>query len=293
MSKSTFIQNQYQPPTQSTPPVVGVVKHVFLVVLGFLILAGAAHVGYWYGTQRFRQTSAPTFSDFVEMAGSFAKPATGAMGGGAVPVPPRAFLKKTESFAEKWVKIPAKATYTFFDYAADPLSTNTLVTYVAPDPFRWRVDFVTKREGTDYKTIYLYDGDNYSSCNIVGDTLPDCYQAPVDFLEKEIQIPIPLTELLNDTLDSIVLEELVLEVAKLGQVSGQERAREIAGYSGECSAVSTEYRIFDFCVAEGTNLLLFLDVKSTSAKGKILRQFTLTAQEVDLSPDLRKVFTLP
>ncbi|HUW21466.1 MAG TPA: hypothetical protein VMW41_02240 [Candidatus Bathyarchaeia archaeon] len=286
-------------PIKKSSLMAGIIA-LFLILLGLIGFAVSQNQRLGKQNPQTPSTPAPpapatlsALSEFVKMASRFARPATGEMTGGIVPEPPRAFLKEAERFAEKWVKSPAKTNYTFFDSVASPSSSNSLVVYVAPDPFRWRVDFNTNRENIEYKTIYLFDGSGYSSCNVTAAEPPECYQALPKFLEAEIQTPIPLTEFLNSLLDSRILSKLLPEITNLERAQEQNGKREIAGYSTKCKIVKDEYRIFDFCVDEEANLLLYLDVKNTTTTGKVLGQFTLTAQDIDLVPDLQEAFILP
>jgi hypothetical protein len=233
-----------------------------------------------------------TLSEYLKIANRHSKPATGELSGGIIPEPPRKFVKESEKFAKKWVKEPTRVTYNFFDHAASPESSSSLTVYISPDPFRWRVDYDINTKKGKYKIIYLFDGKGYSSCNIDENASKNCYQASSQFLEKEFQPPIPLVQFLNDTLDTKTLKDLVPIISSLEQNKSQAKKMVFAGKNARCLSVKNELRALELCIAEEGNMLLYLDVVSFSTKGKKLSQLTLTASDIDLSPNFEGIFSL-
>lgn len=267
-------------------------KYILIVIILFAIVAGSV---FWIARmmQKKPESELPAssvLSEFVETVSRAYKPATGE---GILPEPPRAQIKKAEGFLKGRVESEVKVTYTFTDYLSKSSSPHSLVVYAAPDPFRWRVDFIMNLESGEYKNIYFYDGSAYSSCSANGNAPLDCYRTSQTFLEDELQTPLPLTEFLNDVLDPLTLKKFVPGAKESKQVQVQKDTRTIATYSADCQVVEDEYGILDFCTAKDTNLLLHLDVKRKTSSGSILRHFTLTAQSVDFSSLPQEVFTSP
>lgn len=266
-------------------------KYILIIVILSTIVAGSIFL-ITKMPQEKPESGLPAssvLSEFVETVSRVSKPA---IESGILPEPPRAQIKKAELFIKEIMESTVKIDYAFTDYVPETPLTHSLVVYAAPDPFRWRVDFIMNLDKEEYKNIYLYDGQAYYSCNIIGSEPIDCYRASETFLEKELQTPLPLTEFLNDVLDPLTLKKLVPEI-KANQAQVQKDTRTIATYSTDCKIVDDEYSTLDFCIAKDTNFLLHLDVKRKTSSGSILRHFTLTAQSVDFSPLSQEVFTLP
>lgn len=266
-------------------------RYILIIFILTVIAAGSVFWITKIPQKKFggKPTTSSLLSEFVEtIFRAYKSP----MGGGILPEPPRALIKKTEVFLKEMIKSEIKVTYTFTDHLAESSSPHSLVVYTAPNPFRWRVDFIMNLKSGEYKNIYLYDGSVYSTCSSGGNAPLGCYRASETFLENELQTPLPLTEFLNDILDPLTLKKLVPEV-KAKQAQIQKDTRIIAAYSADCQIVDDEYSILDFCFAKDANLLLHLDVKRKTSSGNILRHFTLTAQSVDFSPFPKEVFILP
>lgn len=226
--------------------------------------------------------SSPSLSEFAKTVSLAPEPERG---GGILPDPPRARLKQAERFIEDRLKSDVKITYDSSSSLYALSSSFTLVVYAAPEPFRWRVDFITNFKDKEYKDSYINDGNGYYTCKAEGNEPLKCHQQPTDYLEKYISTSPLLTNFLNDIFDSLTLKKLLMEV--------QKEERTIVGYSADCKVVEDEYGILDYCVAKDTNYLLYLDSKRKNASGEIVSQFTLKAQSVDLTPLPNEVFTSP
>lgn len=230
----------------------------------------------------FPSPSSFSLSDFAKTVSQAPEPERG---GGILPDPPRARLKQAERFIEDRLKSDVKITYDFSSTLSAPSTSFTLVVYAAPEPFRWRVDFIKNLKDKIYKDSYINDGNAYYTCKAEGGEPLKCHQQPEDFLEKYISTSLLLTNFLNDIFDSLTLKKLLMEV--------QKEERTIASYSTDCKVVEDEYGILDYCVAKDTNYLLYLDSQRKNVSGKIASQFTLKAQSVDISPLLHEVFVSP
>jgi hypothetical protein len=224
-------------------------------------------------------------SDFVEGI-SVAPKLTG--GGGILPEPPRARIKKAEALIKDKLKDNIKIEYTFKDFASQPSAFYSLVVFAAPDPFRWRVDFLMNLKGKEYKELYIFDGKNYFQC--LSDEETSCSQQPEQFLEKYLFLPMPLTQFLNGILDDYTLVKFVPEIK---QLSFKKETRTIASQQAECKIVEDQHSILDFCLLKGREILTYLDLKIKTASGEVLEHFTLEAQKIDFSPISQQTFTPP
>jgi hypothetical protein len=223
--------------------------------------------------------------DFVEGISVAPKPTSG---GGILPEPPRARIKKAETLIKQKLKDNIKIEYALQDFASQPSTSYSLVVFAAPDPFRWRVDFLMNIKGKEYKEIYIFDGKTYFQC-LSGEE-EGCYKQTEQFLEKYLSLSLPLTQFLNWIFDDYTLVKFVPEIK---QLNFKKETRTIASQQAKCKRVEDQHSILDFCLLEGRDILTYLDIKIKTASGKILENFTLEAQKIDFSPISQPTFTPP
>jgi hypothetical protein len=271
-------------------------KHALIIPLVFLffLLLGSFFLikrKNQSGELLFNTAQESSFLGFAKGISSVSKP----RGGGTVlPDLPREMIKKAEDIVEKQVENPVRAEYVFTSSTSDydsPFSF-LLVLYAAPDPFRWRFDFVMDdiEEGDRYVNIYTYDGINYRTCDLgVG----RCTVAPDNFIEGYLTTPLNLTYLLNDFLEPISFKKLVPNTKESRKASFEEYTETIIGYLGNCQIADDEYSIIEYCLNEEKDILLFLDLKTKWPSGGILRHQTLTLQDIEFSDLSGEVFTSP
>ncbi len=228
-----------------------------------------------------------SFNDFVKKIGEMKN----VKGRGVFPDPPRAIMKEAEKFLKSQVKNSIKINYSFTTSISDDRSAFNLIFYSTPDPFRWRIDFIMRFKDGEYKNSYFYDGSNYYSCIVEPNTKANCYVEQKDFIEKHMSTPLVFTDFLNDFLDPLSLKKLVGEVNGIRERNSKKYSKTIASYLGDCQIAEDQYSIIDFCINREKNILLFIDLKRKANSGKIIKHYSLTAEEIDFSQIFENLFT--
>lgn len=250
-----------------------------IILLAGLLLAGGSFKNFQIPRKPQPASQGDLLAEFIRTI----PPQNQTSSGGIMPEPPRENMKKTEDFVRPMVTGEAKIEYSFdenFERGGGDKYTYPLTVFVAPNPFRWRIDFSVPQK--NFTENFINDGKKYYIC----DSESKFCSEFSSLTDPAFSTPLPITEFLNDFLDPLQLKKL-LPGAKQTQI--KEETRIIAGLSSQCKKATDEAGTVEICLAKESNLPLSIHVD----RGANLGYHTIEAKTVSFSPLLPDTFTPP